>query len=809
MKRRWSVDRGSWLEALVRSAGVRRRAALLGAVAVSAAVAGLACLWATTPDPRALLARAPAPALAVTDRYGGLLRLVPDGAGERFLPVDLGRVSPHLVAAVLAAEDRRFFAHPGVDPLAAARAAWQNLRAGRVVSGGSTLTMQLARILDPRPRSLAGKLAQAALALRLEAALGKREILRAYLERAPMGNRLRGFAAAAAAYLGKPCAQLSPAEAALLAAVPRAPSAANPWSDGDALHRRRDLVLDRMARRGDLDAVAWAAARAEPVVLAAAPFRFAAPHFLARVDDELGGAAGGAARVVTTLDPELQRRVEGIVRRQLAGLAGHGVGQMAAVVLDVGRGEWLAVEGSGGYWDLASGQLDGSRAPRQPGSALKPFTYAVAFERGLSPATVLADVPHPFTWSSGTWTPRNYDDRFHGPLRARAALACSVNVPAALALAEVGPAALLGALRDAGVTTLSRAPEHYGLGLTLGGGEVRLDELVAAFAALLRGGEWRQPTALRACYDLAGAPLPRAPAPVRRVWSAAAAAQVVDILADPEARAPAFGLWGVLRLPFAAAVKTGTSEGFRDNWCVGGTREVAVGIWCGNFDRAAMGNVSGVAGAGGAWREVMLAWADLAHPGEDLAVAETLLPPPATLSRVRLCALSGLLPGPDCPATVSELLLPGQRPPAACDWHRRDGDGRTAVAWPPRYRDWAAGEGLVADGVVLARAAAAPAGPGDAGRAGAGSAAVAVTAPADGDAFVLSPELPRRFQSLELRCAVAGTPAEVVWLVDGREHARSAPPYRAGWPLAPGEHRIQAQAGDRRSAPVRVTVYGR
>jgi len=780
-------------------------------VAASAlfALAGAAAVWlALTPDPRGLLARPPGTALVLLDRYGAPLRLAPGPDGTRCLPVDPARLPPRLVTAVLAAEDRRFFRHPGVDPLAMLRAAALNARAGRVVSGGSTVTMQLARLLDPRPRTVAGKLRQIALALRLEAALEKREILAAYLERAPMGNRLIGFEAAAAAYLGKRCAQLSPAEAALLAAVPRAPSRTNPWADGAALARRRNEVLRRMARLGALDEVALAAALAEPVVLAADPFRYRAPHFVARAAAE---APAGATVLATTLDPELQRRVEVITRRHLAELAAHGVGQMAIAVLDVRRGEWLAIDGSGAFWDGPGGRLDGSRTPRQPGSALKPFSYAAAFDHGLSPAELLADVPQSFTWSNGTWTPRNYDGRFHGPLRARVALACSVNVPAALVLNRIGPATLLATLERAGITTLARDPSYYGLGLTLGGGEVRLDELVAAYAALLRGGVWRGATALRAVREATGAGgrRPGFPEP-RSICTPEAAAQVVDILADPEARAAAFGEWSVLRLPFAAAVKTGTSEGFRDNWCVGGTAEVAVGVWCGNFDRTAMGNVSGVAGAGAAWREVMLAWAELAHPGEDLASVETLTPPPPALTRVRVCALSGLRPGPDCLATASELLRPDQAPRRACTWHTRAAGGRLAVAWPAAYRDWAAGEGLLTTGVVLA--AGGEGGRGTAGRAperATAGAGIAVATPADGDAFVLSPELPRRFQTLELRCAVAGSPATVVWLVDGEEHARVASPYRASWPLAPGEHRIEAVAGGCRSRPVRVTVLGR
>jgi penicillin-binding protein 1C len=781
------------------------------ATALAASVLAIVAWWLLTPSPRELLARSPAPSLTISDRYGAALRVVPGRDGTRWRPVALADVSPRLVDAVLAAEDRRFFLHPGVDPLALARALAQDLHERRVVSGGSTVTMQLARILDPRPRSLAAKLVQIALALRLEAALTKREILAEYLSRAPMGNRLIGFAAASEAYLGKPCRQLSPAEAALLASVPHAPSRANPWSDGATLRLRRDAVLARMRRLGSLDEVALAAALAEPVVLASDPFRYPAPHFLARVEEEAGALPPGAARIASTLDPALQRLVEAIVRRSLDDLAAHGVHHMAAVVLDIGRHEWLAIEGSGGFWDRPGGRLDGSRAPRQPGSALKPFTYAEAFDHGFSPATVLPDIPFAFAWSNGTWTPRNYDERFHGPLRARSALACSVNVPAAFLLDQIGPTALLATLQRAGIDTLAHRAEYYGLGLTLGGGEVRLDELTLAYAALLSGGEWHGAASVRAVLDADGRVL-RRPAlpPPRRVCSPEAAAQVVDILADPEARASAFGAWSVLRLPFAAAVKTGTSEAFRDNWCVGGTREVVVGVWCGNFDRTAMGNVSGVTGAGAAWREIMLAWAGCAHPGENLALRQTLLEPPADLVRAKVCALSGLRPGPDCPATVVELLRPEQVPPDGCDWHVRGADGRTHTLWPPLYRAWAAGAGLQGDAVAAVASS-----PGAVRSAAVRvvdptrGAALAVAAPANGDAFVITPEVPRRFQTLELRCAVQGSPAEVVWLVDGEEYARAAAPYAASWQIAAGEHRIEVAAGAQRSRAVTVTVYGR
>lgn len=778
----------------------RRLALVLGPVAlvIALGVVSLVVLGPRIPDPGTLLTGSRRPAVSFTDRHGGLLRLVPDADGTRALPVDPETVSPHLVHAVLAAEDRRFFRHPGIDPLALARAAWQDVRARRVISGGSTLTMQLARLLDPRPRTLGAKLAQMALALRLELAMSKREILAAYLSRAPLGNRVVGFEAGSRVYLGKPASQLSPAEAALLAAIPRSPSRTNPWRGGEDLRVRRDAIVGRLRELGWLDDATSAAAFAEPAVLAADPLRFAAPHFLARVRTEVGPLEAGASRVVTTLEPELQHRVERIVARHLAGLAADGVSSMAVVVADLERREWLAWDGSGGFWTAPDGQLDGARALRQPGSALKPFTYAAAFDRGLGPATVLADIPSSFTWAAGTWTPRNYDQRYHGPLAARAALACSVNVPAARILQQVGPQELLDLLHRAGLTSLGESAERYGLGLTLGAGEVRLAELATAFGALLRGGEHTPVQGWRAVVGRDGhvvrRPIRAAPA---RVCSAEAAAQVVDILADPEARAPAFGLWSVLRLPFAAAVKTGTSEGFRDNWCVGGTREVVVGVWAGNFNRSPMGNVSGITGAGAAWREVMLAWAEVARPGVDLATRETLGPLPPGLRRVDVCALSGLAPSPACPRVIRELLRPDQAPRRTCDWHERLADGRVVVRWPSLYRDWAAGEGLLAPETTLA--AALPAA-GD---------HLTVLAPTDGDAFVLSADLPRRFQSLELRCAVPGAPSAVTWLVDGVEHTRAGPPYASRWELAPGAHRFQVVADGVRSRPVVVNVYGR
>jgi len=300
-------------------------------------------------------------------------------------------------------------------------------------------------------------------------------------------------------------------------------------------------------------------------------------------------------------------------------------------VLDNRTSEWRAWEGSGDYLDQDhGGAIDGVVTPRQPGSALKPFTYAMAFDTGDTPATVLPDVPstYPTAQPGVPYTPRNYDGAFHGPLRVRQALAGSQNVPAVALASRTGVPDLLRLLRSSGFTNFDKTASHYGLGVALGNAEVTLAELVGAYASLARGGVWQQPRAL----------VDDAPRTTRRVLSPRAAFWVTDILSDDEARAYVFGRGGSLEFPFPVAVKTGTSQAYRDNWTVGYTREVTVGVWVGNADNTPMINVSGVTGAGPFWNDFMRAVLENT-PDEGF-------PPPAGVHQVQVCALSGLLPTP-------------------------------------------------------------------------------------------------------------------------------------------------------------------
>ena len=471
---------------MIRSRGRRIGAAIL----LPAAVAALAIFaWISWPIPSQLLRSGLEPGTVLRDREGRILRdaRAVDGSRRRWVPLD--RVDPDLIAAFLAAEDRRFYRHHGVDLLAAARAARANLRAGRIVSGGSTITMQLARILRPSPRTWLGKGAQVLWALRLERHLDKQAILEQYLNRLPLGQGTNGVESAASLYFGTTATELSLGQAALLAGLARAPSADNPLVSRGRAEARRAYVLRRLRATGYAFGDAVVRAAAEPLLARSRPTGFMAPHFTTRVLGELdrsGETLPTGWR--TSLDLALQQEVESEVRHTVETLADRGARQAAAVVLDNHSGEILAWVGSPDFWADTAGQVDMVLSPRQPGSALKPFLYALAFDRGFTPASILPDIARVYQTGTGPYRPRNYDRRYHGPVRAREALASSYNVPAVELASRLGVGSLLHTLRLAGFASLGRSADHYGLGLSLGNGDVTLLELANGYRALGNGG---------------------------------------------------------------------------------------------------------------------------------------------------------------------------------------------------------------------------------------------------------------------------------------------------------------------------------
>jgi len=758
--------------------------------------------------PAESLDRASIESVRIVARDGTLLREVLSREDGRSRWVPLRDISPHLIQATLAGEDRRFFEHRGVDWLAMARALVLNLHHGRVISGASTLTMQLVRLLRPRPRSVRTKLEQMALARRLEQRLTKRQILWHYLNRAPYGSGTFGIEAAAQRYLDKPAAQLSLAEAALLAALPRSPTGYSPLCHRRRLLRRQRYILALMLTQGRVTADQYRRALAEPIAWdrAARPFR--APHLTRRALELARTGGQHPSRIVTGIDSELQKRVDAAVQRTVERLKERGVTNAAVVVVDNASAEVLAYVGSGDFFDAQDGgQVDGTLARRQPGSTMKPFTYGLALEQGSTPATILADLPAHFTTDRGDYHPHNYDDTFHGPVRLRVALASSFNVPAVRTTELVGVDRLLGRLRHGlQLRSLDQPARHYGLGLTLGNGEVTLQELTAAYAALARGGLYsplrllRSPRARGACPADTVVP--------RRVFSRQVAYLISQILSDPVARIPAFGRNTVLDVGFPAAVKTGTSKDFRDNWTVGYTPQVTVGVWVGNFAGRSMHNVSGISGAGPLWADVITA-AQRGRPSH-------FRRPGGLVSRA-ICPLSGQLAGGHCPAGTEELFIAGSEPAVECEWHRavtldrRNGllaDARTCpehqlerrqmTIFPPRYRGWAHARGLPAPPTLHSPLCSAPE----------TTASVRIRFPVDGDRYFLDPDLMRRYQRIPLEAQVDGESVrEVRWRVNGRVVARAPYPYAARWPIAPGRHTIVAELPDGvHSRAVTVTV---
>jgi len=727
--------------------------------------------WVLAPLPSGLLAPPGAQSLTIEDRHGLLLRSTRADDGNLVEWLSLDRMDPALPRAFVAVEDRRFYQHHGVDPRSVARAVRDNLIHRRVVSGASTLTMQLARLLMPIGRGFGGKLLQSLWALRLEQHLSKNQILEQYLNRVPLGQATVGVPAAMRLYFGASAEQASVGQAALLAALARAPSSQNPLVDPARAAARRRLGLEELVRVGYATREERDRAEREPLLGVGRGRPFLAPHYTSRLlvhAEEEGRPLAGTWR--TSLDLDLQEALEAEVQHTVDRLGDRGVKQAALVVLDNRWGEILAWVGSPDFWSDTAGQVDMVVSPRQPGSALKPFLYAMAFDRGATAATVLADIATTYQTAGGPYHPRNYDRRYHGPVRAREALASSYNVPAVELANRFGYATLLEELHRAGFGSLDRSPEFYGLGLALGNGDVTLLELANAYRALANRGMW---TPVR-WWATESPPVLKEGV---RVASVRSAALVLDILADPVARMPGFGLTSPFDWPFRAAAKTGTSRHFTDNWAVAVTAGFTVAVWAGNFSGQPMEGVSGVTGAGPLLRRAVLVTAERYPPGSLPTAAEAGLVP------VTICRLSGMVATPRCP-TLTEYFAPGTEPTRPCDWHTN-----TSVQLPAEYAEWSATEGLEQPVIAAAPAPPAPSREGP----------FTITSPEHGDRYRVPPGVEPRYATIPLRVTGARPDATIRWYVDG--HAIRS----ARWRLVPGRHEVRAESG-RDRASVTITV---
>jgi penicillin-binding protein 1C len=637
----------------------------------------------------------------IMDRNGNLLYEIVDPSAGRRSYVPLDKISPYLIAATVATEDQGFYSHPGFDAFGIIRAFLQNYQSGgTIVSGASTITQQLSRALlfSPEERveqSYQRKIREAILAAEVTRRYSKEEILELYLNENYYGNLAYGIEAAAQTYFNTSADKLTLAQAAFLAGLPQAPAVYDIHTNREVTLHRMEQVLYLMYEYSQEQGCIYISNNPQSVCVDAldvansvdeisnfefvpSDFEIRYPHWVTHIRNLLEQQYDpqtiyrSGFSVYTTIDPGLQDHAERIVEAQVNALVDRHVTNGALVAIRPSTGEILAMVGSADFFDEdIDGQVNMAVSPRQPGSSIKPITYLAAFEKGWTPSTLIWDVPSEFPPSGDPadqrqpYIPVNYDERFHGPVTVRSALANSYNIPAVKTMEFVGiyddpetlnEAGFISFARSLGITTLNR--NDYGLSLTLGGGEVTLLEMTGAYSVMANGGRRIPPVAITRIVDMFGETIYEYQPPVgERVIRPEHAYLISSILSDNQARTPAFGPDSILNLPFSAAAKTGTTNDFRDNWTVGYTPDLAVGVWIGNADYSSMQNISGIMGAAPIWSEFMQTGIQQLTGGNPSEFVR-----PAGITDRVICSISGTEPSEWCPNQTSEIFAADQPP---------------------------------------------------------------------------------------------------------------------------------------------------
>ena len=701
------------------------------------------------------------------DRSGNPLQEVLSQNSMRSVHVPLENISPYFIDAIISAEDKNFYNHSGVDYRAIFRALWQNLRSQEIVSGASTITLQLTRLLHPEDRTFFNKVKEAYLAFRLEAGMEKNTILENYINRLPMGGNLYGVESAAKAYFGISTSDLTLAQATFLSSIPNSPNRLNPYHNLKEIKKRQRFVLEQMAGIGKITAGRIEGVLKEDVLLKPQDDSFMAPHFVFHLMENLPDSVQS---VRTTIDREWQTLISEQMRTILKYLKNRQVTNASALLLDNATGEVLAYVGSADFFNTdIEGQNDGIQALRQPGSTLKPFLYLLAMENGFNPTTLISDVPAHYRMPTGIYSPQNYSEEFHGPVRLREALANSLNVPAVRTLAKIGTEKFLRRLERYGFKSLDKEAEYYGIGLALGGGEVTLYELTRAYSCLARLGRFRSLTEVLNVNGKTFKPLPTG----RYISTTRLNYLIADILNDNFARTSEFGFNSILNLPFPCSVKTGTSFHFCDNWTVGFTRDYTLGIWVGNFDHTPMLKVSGVTGAGPLFANIMTSlYRNREYPGNT--------PRPDSLVTVRICPLSGKKPGPACPAIIEEIIQEQDFKiwqSEECDMHIAKNNKITTVV-SARFKPWAEKLGYETRYPE-----------------GTDESTFKIVNPKDGAEYLRLPNLAPEYQSVRFQLDCADPQQAVQWYLNDQLIKTTTNDHAFLWEVKPGSYCLRAVSG--------------
>ena len=771
------------------------------------------------------------PSVRITDRNDRLLYEILPQEGGRNTVLSIENIPQCLKDATIAVEDKNFYTNPGFDLTGIIRALWINLKGGETVAGGSTITQQVARNLllsqeERTERTLRRKLREAVLAAQMTRKLSKDEILALYLNQINYGGLAYGVEAAAQTYFGKPASELLLPECALIAGLPQAPGVYNPFTNPDLAKERQRIVLGLMEKQGYITREQRVSAESTPLSYNPVPYPIEAPHFIWIIKDQIDrltsqGILNSSQSIIarTTLDLDAQRLAEEILKRRIDEYKSedvalsHNVNNAALVVLDPTNGEILALVGSADYFDESiDGALDMAISPRQTGSAFKPFVYALALDPARADAwtaaTPILDVSTTFALRDGTaYTPVNYDGFEHGVVPLREALGSSLNISAVKALQHVGIEDTINLAQRLGITSLDEAG-NYDLSLVLGGGQVSLLELSTAYATLANNGYYTGHVSILDIHDADNRLLykPESNPPLqildpRVVWL------ISDILSDDSARSTGFGLNSALKLDRIAAVKTGTTTNFHDNWTIGYTPDLVVGVWVGNSGYEAMRDVTGLTGAAPIWHELMrgLLQGRPDHP----------FTRPDGLIQVEVCDLSGLLPTSACPNTRAEWFIAGTEPTQTDTVYQQiwidaltnsiandstpieRRQSVTVLNLPVEAREWAREQGLplLSDYSQTSENISQQ------------ENQLALLSPRPNTAYRIDPNFDPASQQIQIEVAAGQGISQVTIWADGNLLATfSSPPYQAWWTLSAGEHRFWAEGMDANGQRVKSEI---
>lgn len=660
----------------------------------------------------------------IYDRNGILLQVIPLGDGLRREYIPLKKIQKSVIKAFLEAEDKNFYAHPGIDLLSVARAYSQNKQAGRIVSGASTITMQLVRIIYPRDKNTAvtvkTKIAEMFKAFYLEAKFSKKEILELYLNNVPFGFQAEGIATAARTFFGTDVASLSDAQIKTLAQIPRRPSEYAP---------ERNYVYPQLC-----------------------------PHFVNYVLGEYRkNNIALPDEIHLSIDSELNEQVSSAIQRKIMEYQEARIHNGAAFVINNHTGEIITWVGNGNFYDEHGGQIDGVTVRNQPGSSMKPFLYALGLERGFAPATVLPDIPMDFGGEK-VYVPLNFNNRYNGPVRYRIALASSLNIPAVYLLYRIGVNDYMEKLSQLQFDSLEGERGSTGLSIALGSSEVTLYEMVHAFSVFANDGYMNKVTFEKQKPSLSDT------RSFTKVYESDTARIICNMLSDDSARELGFGHSKTFSTQYDSMFKTGTSNQFQNIIALGATTEFTAGVWMGNFEGETVVRQTGSSIPASIVRQILDELTAEYGAGSFLQ--------PQTYEKKRICVLSGMSAGENCPSVTEEYVLKENKEEQICTWHNKS-NGHVQITYPSEYQHWASGQNM-------------------SGNISTGSSLLQIIYPTNGASFVYDSSIPQSQQMLRVQ-ATGGSSNRAQLFVDDIFFGEAEGRLYWNVPLERGRHTLRVE----------------